>query len=112
LFWVKNEQPASQPADSLPSGPRSRIAIDEDAKALGIANRDPALLEKCVSMLEKGDRKDLAQRLLERYTDQKHGADAAAWRRWLEVSRSRLYFTDTGGYRFRVKEGTASPPAK
>jgi hypothetical protein len=104
LYWAKNERPESRGADSRPVPPE-RIAIDYDAKALGIANRDPALLDLCVTMLEKGDRKDVAQRVLERYTDQKHGGDAAAWRQWLEKNQGRLKFTDTGGYRFRAWDG-------
>jgi hypothetical protein len=107
LFWAENDKPASKPAsrsaESRPSGPAQRIVIDEDAKSLGIANNDPAILDRSIGMLEKNDRPELARRILERYTDQKHGADAAAWRRWLEANRKGLYFTDTGGFRFRVK---------
>jgi hypothetical protein len=103
LFWATNEKPESKPAESRPTGPATRIAIDEDALALGIANNDPALLERCVAMLEKGEKTDRAVRLLERYTDQKLGADAGAWRKWLDANKNGLYFTDTGGFRFRVK---------
>ncbi len=88
-----------------------RFAIDPDAKALGVANRDPALLERCVAMLEKGEKgekADLALRLLERYVKEppdRH--DAKGWREWLTMMQGRLYFTDTGGYVWRVGPGLA-----
>jgi hypothetical protein len=77
--------------------------LDAEAKSLGIAVDDPALIERCVSMLEKGERADLAGTLLARYVDAKPGADAKAWRGWLRENRARLYFTERGGYRFRVR---------
>jgi hypothetical protein len=110
LVWEEFEEPAA-PTESRPEK-STRIAIDDDAKALGLANRDPALLDRCVEMLAKGDRPDVARRILERYTDQKHGADAAAWRKWLDANRSRLYFTDTGGFRFRSRDEPAPVPPK
>jgi hypothetical protein len=76
-------------------------AVDEDVKGLGLSNRKAELLEACVSMLERGDRSELARRLLERYTTERF-TDAARWRRWLEANRRRLFFTDTGGFKFLV----------
>jgi hypothetical protein len=105
LVWEEYED--SAPSDSRADKKSTRIAVDEDAKTLGIANRDLALLDRCVEMLAKGDRPEAAARILERYTDQKHGKDAAAWRKWLDASRSRLFFTDTGGFRFRLKDEPA-----
>jgi hypothetical protein len=110
LVWEEFEEPGKGTA-SRPEK-NTRIAIDEDAKALGLANRDPALLVRCVEMLEKGDRSEVARRILERYTDQKHGGDAAAWRKWLDANRSRLYFTDTGGFRFLMRDEVARAPEK
>jgi hypothetical protein len=104
IYWEEYDAPQSRPDESRPAKRPTRIAIDQDAKALGIANNDPKILDRAVEMLAKGDRKDVALRILERYTDQKHGTDAAAWRAWLDGSKGRLYFTDTGGYRFRVKD--------
>jgi hypothetical protein len=77
------------------------FAVDEDVKGLGLSNRKAELLDACVSMLERGDRPDLARRLLERYTTERF-ADATAWRKWLETNRRRLFFTDTGGFKFLV----------
>jgi len=76
--------------------------IDEDAKALGIANRDVALLDRCIAMLGTDDAAR-AERILARYVPDRQGTPAE-WKRWLEENRERLYFTDTGGYCWRVRE--------
>jgi hypothetical protein len=83
-----------------------RFRIDEDAKALGISNRDPKLLERCVSMLEKGQDTERALRLLKRYTTAagQCADDASKWRKWLDSCGDRLYFSDTAGYRWHVKQ--------
>lgn len=78
-----------------------QYAVDPDARELGISNRDIRLLDKCVSMLERGDRPDLARRLLHRYTEENF-TTAAEWRRWLEANRKKIFFTDLGGFHFLV----------
>lgn len=77
--------------------------LDAEAKSLGIAIDDPGLIERCVSMLEKGEKVDLARALLARTVEATPGDDAKAWRAWLGKNRARLYFTERGGYRFRVR---------
>ena len=52
-------------------------------------------------MLEKKDKPDRALRLLQRYTNEKFDT-AAEWRKWLDQNRSRLFFSDVGGYKFFV----------
>ncbi len=82
-----------------------KFRIDEDAKAVGISNRDRKMLEHCVSMLEKGEDTKRALRLLGRYTEvaRELGEDPAKWRKWLDGCGNRLYFSDTGGYRWYVR---------
>ena len=46
------------------------LEVDEDAKSLGLSNDDSALLDRCVAMLESGQRTDTANRLLRRYTNE------------------------------------------
>ncbi len=77
------------------------FTVDEDVKALGLSNRHSALLDKCVSMLQHGDRPELAQQILKRYTTENF-PDAKSWEDWLKANRSRLYFTDVGGFKFMV----------
>jgi hypothetical protein len=86
-------------------GPRPNYAeVDEDAKALGIANDDPKLLDACVTALEQGKDVHRATRLLRRYTGESF-AKPAEWRAWLTASRADLFFSDMGGYRFFAKSG-------
>jgi hypothetical protein len=77
------------------------MTIDEDVKSLGIPNTDKRLLEKCITMLEKGQDTEKAKRILDRYTlvDYK---TAGEWRSWYEKNKSRIFFTETGGYYFMV----------
>jgi hypothetical protein len=78
--------------------------VDEDAKALGIPNYDPRLLDACVAALDRGPDADRAARLLRRYTGEAF-ATPAEWRAWLAASRADLFFSDVGGYRFFPKSG-------
>jgi Disulphide bond corrector protein DsbC len=77
------------------------FAVDEDVVGLGLSNRKVELLEKCVALLEKGEQEEKALRVLRRYT-QEGFSDAQRWRSWLNVHRDRLFFSDTGGFKFLV----------
>jgi hypothetical protein len=86
----------------IPAGEESlKFLVDEDAKKLDVSNRDVKTLEKCVSLLEANQQADVALRLLKRYT-QENFSTAAEWKKWLTENRDRLYFSDTGGYKFFV----------
>ena len=86
--------------------------IDDDLKKLGIeSNRRIDTLTRLIGLLPDSDScKDtsrqkkeakLAQKVLQRYTDEDFDT-AQQWKLWLEVNRQRIYFTDFGGYKFRV----------
>lgn len=75
--------------------------VDEDVRRLGVSNRKLDLLDRCVARLEKGEDAALAHRVLRRYTTEAFG-EAGQWRTWPDTNRPRLFFTDTGGYRFLV----------
>jgi hypothetical protein len=83
----------------------AKPVVDEDVKGLGLSNRKVELLEKCVAMLEAGDRPEPAARILRRYTNEDF-RDAKEWRSWLETNRTRLFFTDVGGFKFLVAPET------
>jgi hypothetical protein len=78
-----------------------KVRLDEDAKALGVSNRSLELLERCIALLEKGERVELAWRVLERYTDHAFQTPQQ-WSDWLSEHRDRLFFTDVGGYKWMV----------
>ena len=73
------------------------LKIDEDAKALGISNRDIKLLYKAVDLLQKGEQAVMAKRILGRYTKEKFET-ASEWKQWLDSNKNRLFFSDSGGY--------------
>lgn len=76
--------------------------VDAELKVLGIeSNRKLVTLEKLIELLEDQKRVETAKRLLLRYTENSF-ATVAQWREWLEENRGRIYFSDVGGYRFRV----------
>ena len=76
--------------------------IDADCKSLGLSNRDPKLLSRCVEMLGTEDAAR-AKAILARYVPERLEG-AAEWSVWLASNRDRLYFTDTGGYVWRVRD--------
>lgn len=65
------------------------------------------LLDRCVTKLEKHDQPELALRLLKRYTTAKFETPRE-WRKWLDDNRSRLFFSDVGGYKFFVAPSAMS----
>lgn len=75
--------------------------IDADCKALGIGNRDLKLLDRCIGMLGTEDAAR-AKAILARYVPERLET-AAEWKAWLAKNRDRLYFTDTGGYVWRLR---------
>ena len=78
------------------------LAIDDEARYLGIANNDIKMLDKCIAMLENNDpEKDIAETLLKRYTLCRF-ATPAEWRNWFNTYHDKLFFTEGGGYKWLV----------
>jgi hypothetical protein len=94
----------------LRPGKPNGYVVDEDVKGLGLSNRKVELLDRCVKMLEKGEQPELSLRILKRYTLEKF-AEAKEWRAWLDRNRSRLFFTDVGGFKFLVAPAALKKPA-
>jgi predicted metalloprotease with PDZ domain len=70
--------------------------IDEELKSLGFdSNRKVETLERVGSLLKDEKHRDVARRLLTRYIDSPMSLD-------FRKDRDRLYFSDVGGYKFRV----------
>ncbi len=81
-----------------------KYRIDEDARALGIANNEPALLERAVADLREGVEPERAERLLARYAGVSHDS-ADDWQGWLDENGASLFASDWAGYRFRAAQG-------
>lgn len=78
-----------------------KMSVDEDVKSLGIPNTDKRLLAKCISLLEKGEDIEKAERILHRYT-LLNFKTAAEWKRWFEKNKNKIFFTQSGGFYFMV----------
>ncbi|MBQ6072581.1 MAG: hypothetical protein IJK90_01555 [Bacteroidales bacterium] len=78
------------------------VKIDEEARYFGIPNNDIRLLDKCISVLEKGgeDVED-AKTVLKRYTLCRF-EKPEEWRNWFETYKDKLFFTEGGGYLWLV----------
>ena len=76
-----------------------KLVVDDDVKELGLSNRKVELLDRCVSMLEKGEKSEVALRILQRYTNERF-TESRDWKAWLEKNRGRLFFSDVGGFKF------------
>ncbi len=76
--------------------------VDGDLKSLGLAsNRKVESLQRLIDLLGDTQHAGTAKKLLSRYTDQSFETPQQ-WRQWFDESKDRLYFTDTGGYKFKV----------
>lgn len=78
-----------------------KFIVDEDAKKLKIANNNIAILDKAISMLEKGKDPELAKRILDRYTLCTF-EKTNEWREWFDTYKDKLFFTESGGWYFMV----------
>jgi hypothetical protein len=84
-----------------PSPSDGKWVVDDDVKDLELSNRQVELLDRCVSMLEKGEKSEVALRILKRYTNERF-TEGCDWKAWLEKNRSRLFFSDVGGFKFFI----------
>jgi hypothetical protein len=76
--------------------------VDEELKNLGIdSNREIDTLQRLIELLDDAERAATARKRLSRYTDQSFDTPQQ-WREWFEESKNRIYFTDFGGYKFKV----------
>ncbi|MHC4459813.1 MAG: hypothetical protein ACYS30_00130 [Planctomycetota bacterium] len=76
--------------------------IDDELKGLGIeSNRKISTLEQLIELLDNQKHGEIAIRLLRRYTDEIL-LTKAAWQNWFEKNSERIYFSDFGGFKFRV----------
>lgn len=84
------------------------IFLDEDVKAWGIPNYKHQLLDKAITSLENGTDVDRANRILARYT-MADFSTPAEWRKWYDTYKDKMYFTESGGWKFLI-DGDATIP--
>ena len=85
------------------------LVVDDDAKSLGISNFDPAILEKCILLLESGKQTELADRTLRRYTNETF-SKPSEWRNWFDSNRTQIHFSEFGGFKFLVFPSSVNVP--
>ena len=70
--------------------------VDEELKSLGLdSNRKIETLERLFELRQDEAKRELAQKLIGRYTDGRTTFD-------FQKGRDRIYFTDIGGYKWKV----------
>ncbi len=87
------------------------LKVDEDIKSLGIANTDIKVLDKAISLLEKGIDVEKAHRILMRYTLEDFSSPGA-WRLWYEKYKDNMFFTEAGGYVWMINDADANPKVR
>lgn len=82
---------------------RDRVfEVDEELKGLGIdSNRKIESLQRLIKLLDEAQRAATARKLLTRYADRSFETSQQG-RQWLAENKDRIYFTDVGGYKFKV----------
>ncbi|MEM7201768.1 MAG: hypothetical protein AAF628_15985 [Planctomycetota bacterium] len=89
---------------------RRGLKLDQDLQQLGLSNRKPEFLDWLHKRLTGHPDDAVARRLARRYLSEGIGDDPTAALAWLERNRARLFFSDQGGYRWRVNTiGQAAP---
>jgi len=85
------------------------LSIDEDAKSLGIPVGDMRLLDTAITLWETGKDVEKAKRLLTRYTLLRYD-NAKAYRDWYNKYRSKLFWTESGGWFYMVDSEAPNTP--
>jgi hypothetical protein len=76
--------------------------VDEELKDLDLdSNRKIAGLQRLIELLDDAQHAATARKLLSRYTECSFETPPQ-WQQWFDKNKNRLYFTDTGGYKFKV----------
>lgn len=107
--WYDERAPFLHPAaDGSDWNTAYQLTVDPFCQQLGIANDSLAFLDALAARLAKDGKDELAATLLARYVPDVPRAEFATW---LAQNRDRLYFTEAGGWVWRVKGAQAKSPA-
>lgn len=85
------------------------LAVDEDARELGIPNNDKRLLDTAIRMLEEGKDVEKATRILHHYTLCRFETPAE-WRKWYDTYQDKLFFSEGGGFLWLVNTQDKTVP--
>jgi hypothetical protein len=106
--WYAERAPYLHPADDGSNWSTSyQLATDTQCKELGLANDSLAFLDALALRLGKDAHDPVATALLARYVPDVEPARLGAW---LAENRDKLYFTESGGWVWRVKGTRVQSP--
>jgi len=105
--WFDERRPYLRHADGTDFMAQYQLTLDRELQSLRIGNADPKLLDWIAEHLQSEEHCDLAATLLARYVPDIAATDFPAW---LREHREQLYFTETGGYVWRVRGERAKSP--
>ncbi len=103
--WVEENWPYLRPGEPY------QFAVDEEAKSLEIGNARPDFIERLILIHGIPEFEDLAQTLLERYTERPF-TTTLQWEGWQSANRGRLFFTEAGGYLWLVDTTDGAGPER
>jgi hypothetical protein len=107
--WFEARAPYLHPAtDGSDWNTAFQLATDPECKQLGLANGSLAFLDAIGARLAKDKSDALATTLVGRYVPE---VTIAEFPEWLAKNRDHLYFTEAGGWIWRVKGMRAKSPA-
>ena len=106
--WYAERAPFLHPAgDGSDWNTAYQLTIDPECKQLGLANDSLAFLDALAARLAKDKADALAAALVTRYVP---GVELPEFGAWLAKNREQLYFTEAGGWIWRVKGTPAKSP--
>ncbi|HUR27101.1 MAG TPA: hypothetical protein VM509_02875 [Planctomycetota bacterium] len=106
--WYAERAPFLHPADDGSDWSTAfQLAVDAQCKELGLANDSLAFLDALAARLAKDPHDALASALVARYVPGVAQGDFGAW---LAQERTKLYFTETGGWIWRVRGTRVKSP--
>jgi hypothetical protein len=76
--------------------------VDDELKSAGLAsNRTVAALGRMIALLKDDKTAQIGRLLLRRYTLEAFETPEQ-WQAWFDANHDRIYFSDVGGYKFRI----------
>ena len=106
--WYAERAPFLHPSsDGSDWNTAYQLAVDPECKQLGAANDSLSFLDALAARIAKDKTDALAATLLARYVP---GVAPAEFSAWVEKNRAQLYFTEAGGWVWRVKGTPATSP--
>ncbi|MBD0825476.1 hypothetical protein [Aestuariibaculum marinum] len=94
--YLRKNRPFMYAANDAPRN----IQIDEDLKKIGVGNDSLDFFEVIIPLLKDAEKMEIAKRVLLRYTGMEKSHKE--WRKWYKTNKDKLFFTETGGYKWMV----------